>query len=351
MIFRLFPRDFEGVGCLRVLYPYGFMEAHGGHECTVEVGGRRGREVLVYFPDPEKDEADGDVYVFQCRWETVTPGVIDWVKSKGKFTVFEMDDYCHGMHHTMPALEALKKRPDYSLEALTKGIQRSDLVTVSTPMLAEMYGRMNPNIEVIPNYLRWSDWSHLTPNYEKDRRVRVGWQGWLKMRGEDLSVLRGIIRPFLERNPHVDFVQVGDSESVVLDYLEVPEGQRLMYQGQIFPKHAAPTSMIDIGLVPLQDSIFNECKSHLKGMEYAACGAPCIASPTEAYRGWVEDGVNGFLAKRPKDWIRYLELLVNDDALRREMGRNAYLKAQQHTLETQWRRWDSLYGSTLAVAA
>jgi len=349
--FRLFPRDFEGVGSYRVLYPYGFMEARGGHEATCDIGGHRGNTTFVQFPDPEKDEADADAFVFQCRWETVTPSVIDWIKSQGKMVVFEIDDLYHNLPPSAPANKFFKDKK--ALAAMTEGIRKADVVTVSTPALAEFYRPFNPNVHVLPNYLRWSDWRNVTPSFEKERPIRVGWMGNLKFRGDDLAVLRGLIGPWLERHQNVFFAQVGDVEPVVHDYLGIPEDRRLTYKGQIFPKHAGPTSMLDIGLVPLALNAFNECKSYLKGLEYAACGTPCIATPTQQYREWVEDGVNGFLAKKPKDWIRALDLLVSDEELRRQMGRNAFEKAQQHTHESgRWKEWEQvLCGSTLAVAA
>lgn len=343
--FRLFPRDFEGVGSYRVIYPYGFLEANTDHECTFEVDGQVGNQVRLCFPDPKTEEADGDVYVLQIRWERIVPGVIDWLHSQGKAVVVELDDWYHGMHPSNPAVESLRKRKHIdSLEALTRGIYKADLVTVSTPRLGELYGRMNPNVAVLPNYLRWANWTDVTPAFEQDRRVRVGWQGTMKWRGDDLSVLRGLIRPFLERNPHVDFVSVGDKTSVVHDYLDIPLDRRLQVQGNIFPRHTRPTATIDIGLVPLSFTEFNECKSCLKGMEYAACGIPCVASKTVPYRDWVDEGVNGFLARKPKDWLRHLELLVNDDDLRRQMGRNAFQKVQSFTFESgRWQEWNDLY--------
>jgi hypothetical protein len=41
---------------------------------------------------------------------------------------------------------------------------------------------------------------------------------------------------------------------------------------------------IHVGLVPLTRGPFNEAKSYLKGLEYAAAGIPFIATPTEEYQ-------------------------------------------------------------------
>ena len=71
------------------------------------------------------------------------------------------------------------------------------------------------------------------------------------------------------------------------------------------------TATMDVGLIPLArddaaDRHFNDCKSDLKGMEYAACGIPCVASPSRPYQAWVQPGVNGYLAETPEQWLRAL---------------------------------------------
>jgi predicted O-methyltransferase YrrM len=81
-------------------------------------------------------------------------------------------------------------------------------------------------------------------------------------------------------------------------------------------------------------------------MEYAACGIPCIASPTESYRDyWLKgkEGEIGLLARWQKDWVDHLELLVNDDDLRRRMGRAARAEAERHTIQEHYVQWERLY--------
>ena len=345
MKFRLFPQDFEAVGCYRLIYPYGLLEQHTDHEVIVEVGQKRGKKVELYMPDPDGDVPEEDVFVFQLRLEEDAARVSEWLRESGKTVVVELDDWYWDLPHKAPARYALRTVKGISLKALERQVRAASFLTVSTPKLAELVSQWNDRVHVLPNYLHRHDWAHVTPSYEKERdRIRIGWMGWLRYRGRDLDVLRGVIGPWLERHPECVFVQVGDDKPVVLDLLGIPEGQRLQYQGQVFPKHATPTSMIDIGLVPLEKTVFNECKSALKGMEYAACGIPCIATPTGPYRDWVEEGVNGYLAAKPKDWFNALDAAVETW---REMGRNARDKVE--FIDDRWVEWLKPYESILAA--
>lgn len=366
MRFRLFPSDLEGVGSYRVLYPYGCLEAFGGHEAYIEVDERAGGKAPLIFPAPEggiPDSFAADVYVFQRRLERWFPGgsemfpsrtqfgvpeIIRWLQQNGKTVVVEVDDWMHGLPIGAPAVEAFRKRPWLSVDVLAESIQLADIVTVSTPALAEAY--THRNVHVLGNFLNWDTWKDIEPVHERDRgRVRVGWMGSLAWRGRDLSVLQGLIGPWLEKHPDVEFVAVGGDEPH--DYLGIPVRQRRTLPYRVFPGHAEMTQEIDIGLAPLEFTRFNECKSALKGLEYAACGIPVIATPTGPYREWVEPGVNGLLAKRAKDWLRCLDEMLADDAWR-AMGAAARLKAEQHTIQGNWQRWEAMYaGSGIDVDA
>jgi hypothetical protein len=346
--FRLFPQDFEGVGCYRLLYPYGMLEAKGGHEVVLEVGATIGKKTTLPMPKPGVDDLpEEDVFVFQIRLEDDAVEVAKWLKEGGKTVVCEIDDWWWDIPKDAPAHEGLKNAKNASLDNLRKMLCLASLVTVSTPRLAELVSQWNENVHILPNYLKRGDWSKVTPAYEKERGpLRIGWMGRRVYRGNDFDILRGIIGPWLERNPDCVFVQVGDENtSVIHDAIGVPKEQRLSYQGQTFPNHAVPTSMIDVGVVPLTEGDFNECKSHLKGMEYAACGIPCIASPTGPYREWV-DGRNGLLAKTPKEWFAALDEMK---ANWRQYGAVARERVQGHFIDERWPLWHSLFASTVAA--
>jgi glycosyltransferase involved in cell wall biosynthesis len=53
-----------------------------------------------------------------------------------------------------------------------------------------------------------------------------------------------------------------------------------------------------------------------------AIGLPVISSPIPAYEAVVEHGRNGFFARSPTEWTRYLEV-VRDPAIRHEIGKAA----------------------------
>ncbi len=109
---------------------------------------------------------------------------------------------------------------------------------------------------------------------------------------------------------------------------------KALHAGQVMklpdPPLTMPVASIDrytdlftgmcIGLVPLSSASFNEAKSAIKGMEYAASGIPFVASPSPEYRWLQETHDLGLVARKPAQWTKHLERLVDPEE-RARLGR------------------------------
>jgi glycosyltransferase involved in cell wall biosynthesis len=77
----------------------------------------------------------------------------------------------------------------------------------------------------------------------------------------------------------------------------------------------------DIGIMPLLDSPWERGKCGYKLIQYMACGLPTIASNIGVNAEITLDGETGFLASTSQEWFTALDTLLNDQALRIQMGR------------------------------
>lgn len=351
MRLAFFPADPDGAGFYRCLFPAAMLSANG-HTCVMPsmkvIPGTRIYTSHVNTWD--LGDLDADLYVLQQRREAQWVDGVKDLHDKGKCVVAETDDADLRMPKWHPGARgwSRSKSPLANRHWQFLIYRAADAMTVATPALAEMYSRFNSNIHVLRNYLNWEMWRDVVPVYEREfRKVRVGWMGSYALRQGDLAHLAWV-GPWLEANQHVEFV-AASGDSRVHDLLGVPAAQRVTTNKVNFRDLdlADITAVMDIGLVPLDRIPFNEAKSHLKGMEYGACGIPCVATPTESYRHWVEDGVNGFLASGARQWQARLDELVADPQLRGRMGRAAREKASRNTIQEHWREWEAVYEQIL----
>ena len=330
-----FPADLSGPGMLRCLLPGNELNKQYGYDCyTTEISTKD--NVIFSFNIGKLPHAD--IYVLHQRPERIWIKLIPELQARGSIVVCDTDDSYLHLPVNHPAKKALGKDAE---RILHKIYGLADCLTVSTPALKRHYEGYNERIEVLPNYLDAEMWADIPDRPWEG--IRIGWQGVSDIRMWDLRVLQGIIGPFLKRNPGVKFVAAGDSK--VHDLLSVPYAQRVSYDKVQWAYTPQITATMDVGLVPLELNEFNEAKSHLKGMEYNACGIPYIASPSSSYLDWTEVGKNGFLARRPRDWNRHLELLCSDAERRKKMGAYGRKKALASSIQNNAWQWKEVYTS------
>ncbi|MBT0813052.1 glycosyltransferase family 4 protein [Litoribacter ruber] len=114
-------------------------------------------------------------------------------------------------------------------------------------------------------------------------------------------------------------------ELEIVDWQEDREGEQLL--------------SLDIGLMPLPDSAWEQGKCSYKLIQYMAAGLPVVASPVGMNKKVVDHGTNGFLAQNDADWIKYLTLLIQDVTLRNQMGlEGRRLVEAEYTIERNWEK-------------
>lgn len=77
---------------------------------------------------------------------------------------------------------------------------------------------------------------------------------------------------------------------------------------------------LDIGLMPLENTPWEQGKCGYKLIQYMASGLPVIASNVGANKDIVKHGVNGYLVNSESEWLDSLRKLALDPVLRKKMG-------------------------------
>jgi len=85
----------------------------------------------------------------------------------------------------------------------------------------------------------------------------------------------------------------------------------------------------DIGIMPLLDTIWEKGKCGFKLIQYMASGIPTVASPEPANVEITVQGSTGFIASNDDEWVKYMSILIENKALRGQMGAAARKRAEE----------------------
>lgn len=218
---------------------------------------------------------------------------------KQRFIV-DIDDYYQGLTPANKAYDLThpdqnkKTNRDYYEQV----IANADLITVSTPFLLDYYSNRYPNVVMVRNGVNLNQFN---PIVHQQKKPVLGWAGATSYRNNDLEQLREWLPDFLEEH-NLTFHHAGDS----------PDAPTFAEVTGINPRRVTTSPLVpitkyangfkfDIGIVPLNNIPFNEAKSNIKGLEYAAAGIPFVASDLPEYRLLHETGV-GELARTAVEW-------------------------------------------------
>lgn len=283
-----------------------------------------------------------DIIVLQ-RWMSADAADhIRRARAAGQVVINDCDDWYDGLDpsniawkHSHP-----KFSPDANRNHYREVLGASTALTVSTDYLAERLQRLNSNVIVVPNAIDVARWKFRDVSEEKPA---VGWVGAVGFRSRDLEELRGVLGPFCVRNKirfhHSGHAPGAPSAAEIMSLSEnVKTSTSSMANIYNYPDLFVRFS---IGIVPLSSIPFNRAKSSIKGLEYGACGIPFVASSTPEYQKLASEG-GGRTARKPRDWIRYLEQLLDPDE-RRIAGLAARKASESHDMADNWTAWRDAY--------
>lgn len=284
---------------------------------------------------------DADVVVLQRPLQANVAQSIPILQAKGVRVVVEIDDDFEHISrrnvswpNVQPTLNPTRNRAH-----LMRACELADLVTVSTPALAKVYGR-HGRVRVIPNCVPAS---YLLIRQEPHDDVYVGWSGSTETHPDDLQVTGGgVARAVAATGAKVAIVGTGVGVRKRLGLAETPLASGWRTLGD-YPDAVA---QFDVGIVPLDLTQFNEAKSWLKGLEFAAVGVPFVASSTQQYRALKAEGA-GLLAETPRHWEGLVKRLVRDEGYREQIAAYGRAAAERWTIEGNVERWTDAWAMAL----
>lgn len=295
-----------------------------------------GREIQAATGDGRfmlKDEYGGihdncDIVLMQRYMGENAVSAIKRAQATGQTIVNDVDDFYWAFPRTHVSRNMVDSKDSHNTKHYREILKASSFVTVSTPWLQKAISKWNPDVRVARNYVPLDKWEPKPPG------EYIGWVGVIPWRDTDLQQLLPTVIPWLKEHNR-PFYHGG----------EWPDGRKardilghrtITRLATPLPDYASLWDPLQIALIPLENSTFNQAKSWCKGLEACARGIPYISSKHAEY-----EALGGRIARRPYEWAKHLDELQDPSVYAEECAQSR-ARAEELSMDRNWREWESV---------
>lgn len=279
----------------------------------------------------------GDVFIFQRECSEYSASVFRQLKSAGKKLVFEIDDLLLNLppflaHHQTTA----NKNKKFIIQAL----KEADVLSVSTPELAEQFSTYNNNIVITPNY---AEPLAITSRHFEVPPANIK----LIVASSDKVLVDFIVEPLrmIQAEFGTEVIGIGPP-SKILNESGITTRH---FENMPHRDFKALVASFDnaIGIIPLDDSLFSSCKTAIKYFDYSMAGIPSICSNVLPYKAHIANKENGILVENTTEaWYQAIKDLILHASKRQEISDSAKHYVRKNcNLDISANAWRDLIGS------
>lgn len=259
----------------------------------------------------------------------IGPPIFEWLLAKvlRKKYVFDFDDAIWLPNYS----EVNKKYNRLKCYWKTKHlIKWAHQVVAGNDYLASFAQQYNHNVQLIPTTIDTVNTHCLTVNHNT-KKVVIGWTG-THTTMHYLSALYPVIER-LEKNYDFEF-------HVISNEKPTSKLTSLVYKKWNKSTEIEDLSLIQIGVMPLEDTEWSAGKCGFKALQYMSLGAVAVVSPVGVNTKIIDNGKNGFVVDGADEWYTTLAQLIANEQERKNIGQTAI-----ETIEQQWsvQHWTEKY--------
>lgn len=195
--------------------------------------------------------------------------------------------------------------------ALKSVIESAAIVSVSTETLQRKIAGINTSTVLLPNRHSERLWRGDLPARERDGKVRALYMGSVT-HGKDFAMIAPVLEAVASVDPDFRVGIIGVQKEKLpawAERIDVPDNKKSY--AFFVPWLKQLSAGFDLGLAPLTDDPFNQFKSNLKALDYAALGLPVLASDMSVFQSLAGKLPGLKLVKSdPESWRRALTDLI-----------------------------------------
>ena len=203
----------------------------------------------------------------------------------------------------------------------THMVRRADQVFAGNRYLAGIATRFTPYVTVLPTTLEPE--AYPLAQHKDEEHFDLVWIG-SRSTARYLSALLPVLEQAAKETPGLRLKVIADFtlEADQLTILPIQWSRET---------EAIEVRTAHVGIAPMPKDAWTLGKCGLKVLQYMAAGLPVLASTGGIHDQLVQEGVTGFLANTPADWLEGLRRLARAPRLRATMGLNG-----RHRLEESY---------------
>lgn len=220
------------------------------------------------------------------------------------------------------------KRNKEEAERSVEMIKNADLVTVTTEYLGNVMKDIGAKeIAVLDNAIDFKHWKKW--NFKKHREIRIGWTGgathyidWYSIK----DALKNVFDKYKGTGVDLKLVIQGAKWDGTLKGIDYEFHDWIAFDGH--PYKTASLDL-DIAIIPLEDTKFNDSKSCIKWYEFSSLGIPSVVSNVLPYAVEINEET-ALKYNNPEEFEEQLCKLIDNETLRETIGNNAYKWVRKH---------------------
>lgn len=260
--------------------------------------------------------------------------LLEYAKRNKVKIIYDLDDNLLQIPEDHAEYAQLKSKQGI----VEKLLLASDVVTASTNQLADILRPWNNNVSVIQNGIDERILPFIPSNLVKREGViRILYMGTFTHENDFKLVqpaLNKILNHF-KNTVQVDIIGIGNKLDLPNGFsrINIPQSVRQSYPA--FISWLAGQRLWQIGIAPLVENDFNNCKSSIKALDYFALGLAVVASDVPAYRD-IDKTAIILVQNDTNDWFRALAEIIIDESKRNKIsisGNSLFLN--KYTLRNQ----------------
>jgi glycosyl transferase family 1 len=281
-------------------------------------------ELSFHFVVRRRQIERADVLVMSHTINPAYVWILDCAREAGTPLVYDIDENLLEPPADEPGLDF--HRAPARQAAVRQALSQAAVVRTYAPALARYLAPFNAHVVRTDGPVGWRLVPPAPPARDADR-VQVVY-ATSRLRDPIGAVLARPLLRVLDEHPNVDVTIWGPRFPELDSHPRVRARDFVRDYDRYFEQFAG--AGFDIGLAPMPDDLFYQCKTATKFREYAACRIAGVYSDTEMYRDCVTDGETGLLVPRGDDaWVAAVGRLIRDTALRSRIQERALAYARE----------------------